>query len=192
MVGFVDSICLTLAEPAPELSHSLWSLRAWTCQEEQFSWRLLVFAHDRVYYKCTDGSFGEARFLQRLKDSILSTALEPELVEIMDDEDQVLYAYTQHVEAYTVRDLTYDVDILHASKGVLSHISINSKDNYLFYWGFPSRDLVFALAWKRALTHVSLHRRSAAPRYWNGVAFFFGTALPMRTFSSSIEFPSWC
>ena len=192
VVGCVDNIYLTLAEPAPELSHSLWSSRAWTYQEEQFSQRLLVFAHDRVYYKCADGSFGEARPLQRLKDSILSTVLEPELVQIMDDEDQVLYAYTQHVEAYTVRDLTYEADILHAFEGVMSHLSNISKDSYLFFWGLPSRDLVYALAWKRALSHFSLRRRSAAPRYWNGVAFLFGTEHPMRTFSSSIEFPSWC
>ena len=181
-----------LAEPAPELSHSLWSSRAWTYQEEQFSRRLLVFVHDRVYYKCADGSFGEARPLQRLKGSILSTVLEPKLVQIMDDEDQVLYAYTQHVEAYTVRDLTYEADILHALKGVLSHMSNNSKDKYLFFWGLPSRDLVYALAWKRALSHFFLPRRSAASQYWNGVAFLFGTEHSTRKFSSAIKFPSWC
>ena len=98
VVGCVDNIYLTLAEPAPELNHSLWSSRAWTYQEEQFSQRMLIFAHDRIYYKCSDGSFGEARPLQRLQSSILSAELEPKVVQISEEEDQVLYSYTQHVE----------------------------------------------------------------------------------------------
>ncbi|KAH8880426.1 HET-domain-containing protein, partial [Thozetella sp. PMI_491] len=52
VVGSVDNIFLTLEEPAPELARSVWSTRAWTYQEQQLSRRLLIFAHDRVYYQC--------------------------------------------------------------------------------------------------------------------------------------------
>jgi hypothetical protein len=190
VVGSVDNIFLTLEEPAPELAHSVWSSRAWTYQEEQFSRRLLIFAHDRVYYKCDQGSFGEARPHQRLNDSILATKLDPKLMNIHDDNDQVLYAYTQHVQGYTSRQLTYEADILHALEGLLSYISSTSKSEYMFFWGLPQVDLVFALAWRPAPSHMPLRRRTAQTRYLNGVA----EIVEKQRFEprdTAIDFPSW-
>jgi len=191
VVGCVDSIYLTIAEPAPELNNSPWSSRAWTYQEEQFSQRLLIFAHNRVYYKCSKGSFGEARPLKQLRDSILSTNLEPKLVNISEEEDQVLYAYTKHVEAYTSRNLTYEGDILHAFEGLMSHISSTSKNDFVFFWGLPTKDLIYALAWKSESSHLCMRRRSATTRYWGGVTYLYDNQHPMPI-TSSIEFPSWC
>lgn len=190
VVGSVDNIFLTLEEPAPELARSAWSSRAWTYQEEQFSRRLLIFAHDRVYYKCSKGSFGEARPHQPLKDSILATRLYPKLLNIDDDNDQVLYAYTQHVQGYTSRQLTYEADILHAFEGLLSYISSISMSRYMFFWGLPQVDLVFALAWRCASSHMPLRRRTAQTRYWNGVAEILDKQR-LKPRDTAIDFPSW-
>ena len=73
----------------------------------------------------------------------------------------------------------------------MSHISSISGDDFMFLWGLPSRDFIYALAWEPASLHVSLRRRSDLPQYWNGAAYLFGTQQPMPT-ASSIEFPSWC
>lgn len=186
VVGSVDGIHLTLQEPAPELPHTIWSSRAWTYQEEQFSRRLLIFAHERVYYKCNEGSFGEARPFQPLKNAILDTNFDSRLANIHDDNDQVLYAYTKHVQEYTRRQLTVETDVLHAFEGLMSHISSKSKHNYMFFWGLPQVDIVFALAWYAC---QPLRRREVQTPFWNGTALILGDH-KLEKRETSVAFPS--
>ncbi|KAK4959496.1 hypothetical protein LTR10_004301 [Elasticomyces elasticus] len=190
VVGSVDNIFLILQEPAPELGHAVWSSRAWTYQEEQFSHRLLVFAHDRVYYKCSEGSFGEARPLQQLTDPIIETELDAKLANIDDGSYQALYAYTKLVQGYTSRQLSYERDILHAFEGILSHISSISPERYMFFWGLPQLDLVLTLAWRAASSQTPLRRRTAQTRYYNGTAQLMHRK-NVEPRDTAIDFPSW-
>lgn len=91
-----------------------------------------------MYYKCNEGSFGEAEPFEPLKNAIIDTNLDSKSVNIHDDNDQVLYAYTEHVQEYTRRQLTVETDVLQAFEGLLSHISSKSKHNYMSFLGLAA------------------------------------------------------
>ncbi|KAK4222005.1 heterokaryon incompatibility protein-domain-containing protein [Podospora fimiseda] len=200
ITGSIDDIDIILSEPQPTPKDWKWSSRAWTYQEEQFSQRMLIFAHERVYYYCNNdnkSSYGEARPTIPLDKPLLPrTRLEFRNSAIFSEQDQVLYAYTVHVEAYTTRNLTNESDIIHAFEGVMSHLSSIHKNDYIFFWGLPGPDIIYALAWKPISgpehgSQIPLRRREARTKYLNGAAYLFQKKRPMPDTKTPIQFPSW-
>ncbi|KAG4423904.1 hypothetical protein IFR04_002899 [Cadophora malorum] len=51
--------CLIIKSRKPDMTPNSWSRRGWTFQEALFSSRLLIFADDRVWWKCSCCSFSE-------------------------------------------------------------------------------------------------------------------------------------
>jgi len=105
----------TLMEPQHTIRESKWMTRGWTYQEAVLSTRRLVFTDFQVYFECASMNCCES--------------LDP------GNEVQVAFqqtgAYhgkqlfhpigddiTQHIEAYSQRDLTYDSDVLNGISGI--------------------------------------------------------------------------
>lgn len=107
LLGSVDGIGLMRYEPDAELAETPWAKRAWTYQEQQLSSKMLIFAHDRVYYHCPEGSYAEARPLRKTR-KILTNSMKDLLAFLEDESYQSFYQYANHVKNYTSRTLTFE------------------------------------------------------------------------------------
>jgi hypothetical protein len=120
--GTIYGIGLLRYEPAPVHFGPLpWSRRGWTYQEGHFSSNKLIFAHDRVFYECESGSYGEAWSSNPLECRLID-CISSERYDHVKDRDQRLFSEIKdHITGYTSGELTFKSDILNAFAGISDH-----------------------------------------------------------------------
>ncbi|PQE22829.1 Heterokaryon incompatibility protein [Rutstroemia sp. NJR-2017a BBW] len=139
---------------------SMWEKRAWTYQEQLFSKRMLIFRKKQVYWHCRSATWAEEKVLEvkgippilaSVEKMISGVSYLPrnlteeniQSLETIGDKEYLLY--TQHVRAYSSRQLSYASDALNAFAGVIRALSLLSKDEFI--WGLPKSNFADALLW---------------------------------------------
>lgn len=128
------------------LGDTTYSTRGWTYQEKVLSPRLLIITEEEVYYTCLEGEKSEhacheSNLIEFTRDSfvelgsVLSTAHGRSPFQI----------YTDCVDQYSSRDLTYPADIVHGFTGLMNFLE--DKYEWKFYWGLPNENFALALLW---------------------------------------------
>jgi hypothetical protein len=134
----------------------------------------MVFANQRVFYKCICGRRGEVRptFLEIVIAKVVYYSGMPTIV-----------IYESHVHKYTQRQLTYEYDILSAFTAVLNDFGKQFGTDVC--WGLPQSDFTRALLWVKAKKHVSrpmvlqrkdLHPDNLAFPSWSWVGWVGGVS----------------
>ncbi|KAK4211612.1 hypothetical protein QBC37DRAFT_319890, partial [Rhypophila decipiens] len=118
---------LELHPPLPSREHavepSVWSTRGWTYQEAHLSRRCLYFTDHQVYFVCPTTESIEA---------VLHTEKQtPILPPLIRRETWSISMLVHHIEVYSRRELTYEVDRLNAFRGLLS------RSGFASYHGLP-------------------------------------------------------
>ena len=125
---------LRLLTALPSLSEtivpSVWATRAWTMQEAELSHASIIFGRDQVIFRCAQEVFRED-FVAEItgqgyrdmetthREWLNSQALERRVVPAEDkDWPMTFEMYSDLVESYTQRAMTYPTDILPAFAGV--------------------------------------------------------------------------
>jgi heterokaryon incompatibility protein (HET) len=128
---------------------STWQTRAWTFQEDQLSARKLIFAHNSVQWECFCAFYEEDRvnFHEIRLQTGCSHPIKPSgPCSILGDWPQS--DYTENVQRYNPRDLTYDKDILNAFVGITRVLNESLGE---FYFGMPRNYFPDALLWEPIL-----------------------------------------
>ncbi|PVI04347.1 HET-domain-containing protein [Periconia macrospinosa] len=129
-----------------------WSRRGWTYQESYFSPRKLIFANERVYYHCSESSYGEIQpskkgcFRRPIFHSHSSTA--KDLQTLRSTPTGPFTQYATHVENYNWRSLSFQEDVLAAFAGVASDIERATDKRMRLFEGLPVGFLARALCWE--------------------------------------------
>ncbi|KAF2036395.1 hypothetical protein EK21DRAFT_52918 [Setomelanomma holmii] len=134
-----------------------------TYQEYEFSDRMLIFAHQRLYHERQSGTYGEARSGSVSRRGFKSR-------EVLYS--QLILRYEAHVVHYSQRQLTYPDDVLNAFTAVMEDET--AKAGTVFCWGLPIQSFLRALLWcqrHKLSTDVERFRR--------------------RSGSCQVSFPSW-
>lgn len=100
------------SEEEPDVKNSAWASRAWVWQEEAISTRQIVFGEKASQFRCN--------MMNVLEDGRLA-GLFPERMPVLLSDPT--FSWTQVLEAYSSRDLTYPKDRLKAMAGVAECIA---------------------------------------------------------------------
>ncbi|KAK1773106.1 HET-domain-containing protein [Copromyces sp. CBS 386.78] len=133
----------------PALDSSVWMRRGWTFQEALLSRRLLLFAHDQVYFFCSSGVWVESsmpmpRMLCQTKhqsiwySAIASTIIPLRRLRHSSYGCQIDISLDQLIDligSYNKRQLSFQADALNAFRGLLSRVP------FITYWGLPCYEL---------------------------------------------------
>ena len=130
---------------------SRWNTRAWTFQERTLSSRVLYVADQRCFFTCchrTDAfmeSLDEAESGRKRK--ALPSLLHDYSRNLIPGSRAVnILSYSEAVEAYTSRQLTYSSDILNAFAGVAARFRPLFRSDMLF--GMPRSELDAQILWQ--------------------------------------------
>lgn len=154
-----------------------WSHRAWTLQETALSHRRLTFTDEQVFWTCQQGYFCEESWLEvpevRIK-HFMSSVHKISMPGLGGDETDPWALYSQLVDNYTRRDITYDGDIFDAFVAVTQAFERQVCTDFL--WGLPCSHLEMGLMWD---TDHGIKRRTAL------------STLPMTSLNKQVTFPTW-
>ncbi|RYP75225.1 hypothetical protein DL771_002550 [Monosporascus sp. 5C6A] len=146
------SVIWTPPDPHNSIRSSKWSTRGWTFQEGLLSRRRLAFTKDQVYFECKAMNCFESvrsplddmhnkektRMLEDLRGGMFGRNARMEFGE-GDRHSLVTFPrfieYLMAVEEYTVRNLRYDADVLHAFRGIERYF--NREDTMRGFYGIP-------------------------------------------------------
>jgi hypothetical protein len=125
-----------------DLTWNIWSRRGWTCQEELFSKRTLVFDADMIQWRCACSCCFENLWQSKSHrnrsglnvDSSLFSSTVPDLV-----------GYGRLVRDYNQRELTHPEDVLAAFAGITTALSQTFSGGFIC--GVPSLFFDIALCW---------------------------------------------
>ena len=107
------------------LSSSIWLTRGWTYQEAFLSRSCMFFTKDQVYFACQSTYQSEAveqkfslnnRFQETLEPTLLSYA---DYLDVERSPTSPERFFSDHINAYTSRSLTFDSDGLNAFEGII-------------------------------------------------------------------------
>lgn len=119
---------------------SKWATRGWTMQEAFCSPRLLLFSDQGAFFEChgaTNGTMSRDRL--RMEDHKMR---EYKLVNMGVLSPFMDIPYSNLVNAFLVRDMTLDSDVLNAFNGMLQHIYGSNH-----YYGIPIDELRKFILW---------------------------------------------
>jgi hypothetical protein len=200
--SFIGNLVLrsTLPPLKDVLGRTTWITRGWTYQEAALSRRCLFFTELQVYFVCSAMSCCEATAIALSSETalastpgVLSADIFGHTADVVDyDRPRTpLRKFADHVTQYTGRNLTYEMDIMNAFRGLLA------KSQFHNYYGIP----IAASDWEEAKSpedfdygfarglfwmpnysghggRISLSRRENFPSWswvgWKGVAMFPG------------------
>ena len=122
-------LCSTLPPLKDVLGKTTWITRGWTYQEAALSRRCLFFTELQVYYVCSAMSCSEA--IATPLNSVTTFASAPGVLSAglfgnttnfsdYDTPRTPLRKFADHVTQYTGRNLTYEIDIMNAFRGLLA------------------------------------------------------------------------
>jgi len=148
-----------------EIKASYWESRAWTLQERILSRRLIYFSASQIYFQCQECVNSEVTASTLRKDPFQSmstrggeSSLSPELLDLFPltnqwvrcrniGETRPLFfpVYSLVVQQYTMRNLSYQADILNAFSGIM----MNFQNCYggKYFSGLPEAFFDLALLW---------------------------------------------
>lgn len=126
------------------IGQSAWSSRAWTFQERMLSRRCLIFADDRVFFQCRQATWSEEVDSEC---SVRAWTLDIIKSPFRSVERNPLRLYTEYVELYSGRKLSFWSDRLIAFAGLASVLCPPLKATLFF--GLPHSHFDFALLWDR-------------------------------------------
>ncbi|KAE8451422.1 hypothetical protein EG329_004051 [Mollisiaceae sp. DMI_Dod_QoI] len=134
---------IVLAAPKlrPRPSHSQWSKRGWTFQEQIFSRRRLIFENDSIEWHCSCSTFPEdveARPGSRKKFAEVDSAFNMSFPSLEE--------YGRLMRNYNLRDFTHSEDALAAISGTTTALSRHFRGGFLC--GLPLMFLDVALCWQ--------------------------------------------
>lgn len=175
--------------PTFAINSSVWSRRAWTYQELRLSHRIIGFLPDQTYFQCQSTNSQILIYEATIHDCNARRTHTSEMVQkprksgrkfkiarsLLGD----MMTYTNMVEDFTARELTYESDVLNAFSGMIASFNGNFN-NQPTKWisGMPTVALSWCLCWESG--------KERPPRpgdvVWN--------ATPAPT-TRCAEFPSW-
>lgn len=171
----------------------VWNTRGWTFQEKILAKRLLIFADQQVYFKCSEAIWTEeivmetdrlSKAMEARKEKYRWAADRPEyipssramlikmLIPKLEIDNQWSYLgsfpdYAAAVREYSRRSLTKESDVLNAIKGVFRTLESDCGD---FIFGLPSQYFSQSLLWfprpGSRLTRINRHFPSWAWAGW--------------------------
>lgn len=126
---------------------SKWNNRAWTFQERFLSRRRLFIGEGQVYGNCYKERWGENTDRYREEDWMKTGFWEAQGLHdtFVDEEQDSLAVYTEPLQQYTPRCLTFQTDILNAFAGVESILTSRVKTAMLC--GHPEKFFLESLIW---------------------------------------------
>lgn len=227
------SLCLVATAPPLHLAleASCWDTRGWTFQERLLSRRCLYFADQYVYFQCgrwRDQVLSEcgvnspvrSKWTDKWVDesdemAVVTTSLDNPLSDLHDCrvEDlepqsrlaKTFATYTKLVEKYTLRQLSYEGDIINAFRGTFAALHASFQSDIIC--GLPTSALDLALLWatwgktpRRGHTLATLGDPRTERRPVLGEALLTHRGIekvwgptPVQTFDEKVDrrFPSW-
>lgn len=201
-----ENVCI-VATPKPLVfaqESSMWNTRGWILQEQLLASRNIYFSQDNVYFQCNEAlqcettlegkfeSFWDEYDTEGPRKAVsINPLADLKRMGNLSTEDrtlQVFKAYSELVELYTIRNLTFQGDILNAFSGMLSTVSQEFKSMGVSGFnasGLPVAALHFALLW----TPVG----SLAVRQAMGASGSPSPASPTedRQDEYQLDFPTW-
>lgn len=142
------------------IERSPWNRRAWTFQERMLSRRCLIFTQDRVFFQCLESTWSEEVHSESPAPAwTLDNVRSPYKVVRANPIRQ----YTQYVESYSGRALTFQKDRLIAFAGLES--ALYSPLGAISFFGLPDTHFDFGLLWDRkdAADRVQSERELTGP-----------------------------
>ncbi|KAE9367519.1 HET-domain-containing protein [Stipitochalara longipes BDJ] len=139
----------TQPDLASVLRHLNWSTRGWTYQEGFLSSRCLVFTSSQVYLQCKSEVVCEdCSWIGRKQSPIpkVGNALCQIRYHPLQFSPCAFYQYADAVEAFSIRELTVETDVLWAFSGVTKAFGPHFPQGFI--WGLPIDALDAALLWK--------------------------------------------
>ena len=219
----------TLRTPEKTIGSSRWATRAWTYQEAALSKRRLIFTEEQVFFECKHMTCCEDRvvpldllnykaFEYGFRSMVQQGYFEAPnnirpfeaLYGIQPTERETLSRFSNEVERYTARELSYEMDSLNAFKGMLNYYR-NGRGPLSFplytHLGLPlnsgespsivetyadTPQFVWSLTWEHriSLNRVPPKRRKGYPSFsWAGWAGVASIPIPVyaRHFKSMIQ-----
>ncbi|KFA69719.1 hypothetical protein S40285_08718 [Stachybotrys chlorohalonatus IBT 40285] len=146
-----------------EMMNCILASRGWTYQETTLSPRKLVFLNGRIYFVCRSAVWRE------------DIMAETDLVRPFDGSNTLgsttsewpLGCYSDHVQAYSSRKLTYHSDALNAFTGIQKALR-GFMGGTTFWYGLPAAAFDWALLWDQPIGQ-RLTRREGFPSWtWAG------------------------
>ncbi|KAH7094869.1 hypothetical protein FB567DRAFT_511256 [Paraphoma chrysanthemicola] len=164
------------------LRESKWMTRAWTLQEATFSWRRLIFTEEHLFLQCRRTEFSDSsrvlceRYPATRSNRTPPPKWKPNISFGADDDVEGL---VRAIEQYSLRDLTYDDDVLRGLQGILS--AYESR-GFSHYWGVPSLNL-----------HLRASNNQNENEKRNDIdSFVFGLCWrPKELCKRRLHFPTW-
>jgi hypothetical protein len=152
ITGVLDGIPLIQGKKILDLGSTPWAKRGWTFQETILSRKRLIFANDRVFYRCCFTMRGEDRPLDFLGNDyqVSKNITWGRVLDTMDLWDD----YSGKVQEYTARTLTKEGDVYAAFAGIEARYvdATGSK----FYCGLPTiTNVIFSLSLLWGLSPLS-------------------------------------
>jgi len=136
------------------LEFSTWNKRGWTLQEKLLSRRCLRFDIDQLFWECQCDSWCEETALEThsifdgsrpLRGLLAESGRQYQAGHPLAPGD-AFTKYTELVQDYTYRELTFEADILNAFTGILRALAINNDEEFLF--ALPESHFDWALLWE--------------------------------------------
>ncbi|KAK9776534.1 putative Heterokaryon incompatibility domain-containing protein [Seiridium cardinale] len=144
----------TMGDPRNAIEDAKWSTRGWTYQEAVLSRRRVVFTDTVVYFECNQMNCCETiqlsldilhrhdkmAFMGFMRSGCFSGRAGQAEFESFNKhhntgpDSHVLQTYV-HIGNYASRQLSYESDSLRAFAGIMSHLSRETEQSYL--WGIP-------------------------------------------------------
>lgn len=147
--------------PTFAIENSVWSRRAWTYQERRLSHRMIGFLPEQTYFCCQSTDTQIPIYEATVHDCDSRRPHTSEMVQqpprsgrkhkigksVLGD----MLTYTNMVEEYTARELTYESDILNAFSGMMASFDglFNGRPNEWIF-GMPTAALGWCLCWESA------------------------------------------
>ena len=142
-----------------------WNARAWTYQERLFSNRKLYFCKEQVFFECDHGEYREDMLIDphyNTRAGKVTYGCDPEHGtghKIIYRNKLNIHVYEEIIFEYTLRNLSFEEDILNAFQGVSNVLSRDLFNSSPFAFGMPLCLLDVALLWYPI---GPLHRRRRA------------------------------
>ncbi|KAI9684288.1 MAG: hypothetical protein M1822_005761 [Bathelium mastoideum] len=148
---------------ADELLSCHHAKRGWTYQEGALSCRCLVFLNGFVYFYCQSAVWREDVMAETEKFRPIEGAGTLGRAR----SEWHLRRYSQIIDAYTSRDLTFEADIERAFAGLKANLAA-SMDNTFIWYGLPACAFDWAMLWSSSYDE-SVQRRYGFPTWsWMG------------------------
>ncbi|KAJ2994873.1 hypothetical protein NUW58_g1430 [Xylaria curta] len=144
------------------LEIAYYNRRAWTFQEFHLSRRKVIFHNNMLYYQCMKGSWSEDIQGVPIESRIRYRALAP------TRPGQMLYEFRLIIKDYTIRDATYQHDIVNAMVSIYHKLLGREYGGHLFAVPVVAFD-AFLCFYNKDDHHKFLERRESLPSWtWSG------------------------